>query len=162
MEMNSLKSPEDTNFTKLPCDILLLLQSYTDILNLRPCSTFFSQLNYFMRLNEQASLKYAKELNFRSRFDPRRISLNLRFCKVIKDVTMLSSVHTLNWSNSKIKDVSMLGGVHTLDLRACNGIKDVSMLGGVHTLNLYGCNGITDVSMLDKVHRLTLPPYSSY
>ncbi len=178
METNTLKSAEDSgfNFTTIPSDILLLLELYIDIRNLRLCSTFFSQLNYFMRLNKQKSLEYVREESFRSRFNPRRISLrfknwpglkditiltgvhtlDLSCCKGLSDVSMLGEVHRLDLSSCDITDVSSLGGVHTLNLSYCRGIKDVSMLGGVHTLNLFSCEKIKDVSMLSRVHTLCL------
>ena len=56
-------------------------------------------------------------------------------CNIIKDVSMLGKIHTLNLYYCKnIVDVSALGNVHTLDLSYCKNIIDVSALGNVHTL----------------------------
>lgn len=144
---------DHSNFTMIPCDVLILLELYVNIRNFRLCSIFLSKLNYFRRLNTRASLEYYKKSNVRARF---RLSLCFYKCKV-KDVSILAGVHTLDLSNcGGITDVSSLGGVHVLYLNDCQGIRDVSMLGGAHTLFLSRCKGITDVFSLGRVQTLNL------
>jgi hypothetical protein len=118
----------------------------------------------YLRLGRKYSLLYYHDDgSFRERIlslmlDTRKqLSLNLRNCSNITDVSGLSGVHTLRLSRcSKITDVSALGGVHTLHLSGCSKITDVSALGGVHTLHLSDCSIIMDVSALGGVHTLDL------
>ena len=69
----------------------------------------------YLRLNRTYSLKYYQDEEFRAHVHSRlenpsiQLSLDLRGC-------------------SKITDVSALGGVHTLDLSGCSNITDVSAL----------------------------------
>ena len=112
--------------TDLPVDILRLISLFVSVNKFTStCRDLFFGVKpqLYWRLNKTHSLKYYEDEAFRRLVDSRienislQLSLNLRYC-------------------SKITDVSALGGVHTLDLRYCRSITDVSALGGVHTLIL--------------------------
>lgn len=78
-------------------------------------------------------------------------SINLSYCRLITNVSNLSTVTKLNLAHCiRITDVSMLGNCFELNLTACEEISDVNNLGNVHTLILTKCHKITDISGLGK------------
>jgi hypothetical protein len=79
-------------------------------------------------LNREESSRYYENEEYREEINSKnqKISLDLRFCHNILDVSKLGSVHTLHLSNCQsITDVSNLGSVHTLDLNNCQNISSV-------------------------------------
>ena len=91
----------------------------------------------YLKLNKKYSLLFYENEEFRNKVissiedKSKQLSLDLRWC-------------------DKVSDVSALAGVHTLNLRHCDNVTDVSALGGVHTLDLSYCNNVTDVSALGR------------
>ena len=155
---------EKTNLTHLPLDVLRLVFEFCEGSNsLTATNRYFYNVrrHLYLRLSRKYSLEYYEDEDFRTLICSRvenpsvQLSLDLRDCRNITDVSALGGVHTLDLSEcEKITDVSALGGVHTLDLRGCSNITDVSALGGVHILDLSECEKITDVSALGGVHDL--------
>jgi hypothetical protein len=93
---------------------------------------------YYFRLTRECSLKYHKDIEYRTRLD----SLMTRPEKQL----------SLLFQNCDgISDISALGNVHTLYLYNCKNISDVSALGNVHTLYLYDCKNISEC------HRVSYP-----
>jgi hypothetical protein len=151
-------------------DLLLLKfdkkqsKQHTD--NLLNASKKFQNLKkskYYCLLNEDHSIKYYRYANFRRNLNSllshpeKQLSLYLRRCDLVHEVSALGSVHTLDLCLCKnVVDVSALGNVHRLFFIACEGLTDVSALSNVRVLSLSGCNGITYVSALGNVMLLQL------
>jgi hypothetical protein len=146
--------------------VVFELMRYIDVTNLLNTTKLLKNVKkkfIYRKLNKEYSLEYYNHEEFRSIVNNsveksnKQISLDLKYCHNITDVSALGNVHTLylRYCNN-ITDLSALGKVHTLDLNNCEKIKDLSALGKVHTLDLSDCENITDVSALGKVNTLNL------
>ena len=72
-------------------------------------------------------------------------------CRSIVDVKELGHLHTIHLRATNIKDITMLSNVHTLDLSYCSMIDDISCLKNVKKLILYGIDKkLIDTSMLSS------------
>ena len=156
-------------FNRLPAALIRVISEYTNVDALfLTCKELWNddvrkEVVYLSLKDRDVAMRFYRDNAFRiyvfSRVQnpSRPISLYLRCCSGVTDVSALGKVHTLDLSQcSGVTDVSALGEVHTLDLSYCREVTDVSALGKVHTLDLRYCSGVTDVSALGKVHTLSL------
>jgi hypothetical protein len=166
VEKQTFEEKRKINFTDLPLDVLhLVIEFSRQSRSLTATNRHFYKVrrHLYWKLNRTYSFYYYDDEDFRTLVHSRvenpskQLSLNLRKCSDITDVSALGGVHTLDLSDCRnIYDVSALWGVHTLNLHGCRNITDVSALGGVRDLNLCACWEITDVSALGGVHTLDL------
>ena len=123
-------------------DLVNYIQYYTDLRQLFSASKQLShwrrELQYW-KLNTDASKQYHSKWEFRHAIEKlvsdtsKQISLNLRCC-------------------ANLTDVSALGNVHTLNLRYCSKITDLSALQNVKKLILTERHNINNIRALDNVH----------
>ena len=71
------------------------------------------------------------------------------------DLSILSTVHTVNLSRTRVSDFTALGTIHTLNLASTPISGDLSPLSSVHNLNVSDTR-VKDVSCLRRVHTLKL------
>jgi len=106
----------------------LLNHTNTSLNHLLSVSRTFGSIkktNFFWKLNKKYSLAYYKSAQYRERIASltnikTQLSLNLRDC-------------------FEVSNVSVLADIHTLDLRQCGKVTGVNTLDGVHSLLLTGC-----------------------
>jgi hypothetical protein len=107
----------------------LLNNSSTSLNNLLNVSRTFVSIkktNFYWRLNKQYSLVYYKSALYRDRIMlltsiKTRLSLNLRDCFEVSNVSVLADIHTLDLSRcGKVTGVNTLDGVHSLYLSGCH------------------------------------------
>jgi hypothetical protein len=106
----------------------LLHHTNTSLNNLLSVSRTFESIkktNFYWKLNKRYSLTYYKSVQYRERIAlltniKTQLSLNLRDC-------------------FEVSNVSVLADIHTLDLSQCGKVTGVNTLDGVHSLHLTGC-----------------------
>jgi len=117
----------------------------------------FKNNTYIYEFNQEYSLKYLYDNEFRSTINTRienkskRLCLNITYHHFENDqlINNLSDVYKLNLSGSTgFTDVSSLDNLDTLILTGCHEVTDVSSLAGLRKLSLAGCNRASNIHTL--------------
>jgi len=117
----------------------------------------FKNKTYIYEFNQEYSLKYLYDNEFRSTVNTRienkskRLCLHITYHHFENDelINNLSDVYKLNLSGSTgFTDVSSLDNLDTLILTGCHEVTDVSSLAGVRKLSLAGCNRAYNIHTL--------------
>ena len=91
------------------------------------------------------------------------IELDLKWCRNIKDYSIISNLEKLEYLNlyhTNISDISFLEknkNIKTLDLEGCKNIKDFSFISNLEKLEILDISftNISDISFLEKIKNIT-------
>jgi hypothetical protein len=140
----------------------LKFKDWRNFLNSSNELTDVKHTTVYYNLTHEFSMLYYSDAKFRELVDGKienpgfQLSLNLACFSYLKDLTLLSKVHSLSSPGCSISDVSSFSQIKILNLSYCDRIKDVRPLGNALSLDLSHCKRIGGFSALKNVKYLNL------